>query len=139
MDLYDNNQCVVILHQDRKHFHLHIIANRVDRDGNIYNDKYIGRRAGEAAKIISQERKWKSVEDISKENKYKCWIAMKNTMKSMNSYSWDGFKSGMKEQGYHITENYRKDGSINGYYILMPGQTMTEKFKGLKASDINCL
>ena len=136
MDLYDN-QCVILLHQDRKHLHLHIVANRVDINGNIYNDKYIGRRCGEAAKIISQERNWKSVEDISKENKYKCWNAMKNTMKSMNSYSWEDFKEGMKAQGYCITENYRKDGSINGYYILMPGQTMTEKFKGLKASEVN--
>lgn len=136
MDLYDN-QCVILLHQDRKHLHLHIVANRVDINGNIYNDKYIGRRCGEAAKIISQERNWKSVEDISKENKYKCWNAMKNTMKSMNSYSWEGFKTGMKAQGYCITENYRKDGSINGYYILMPGQTMTEKFKGMKASEVN--
>lgn len=137
MNLLDNHQCVCLLHRDTKHFHLHIIANRVDRDGSIYNDRFIGRKAVEAAQQISEERNWQSVEDVSKANKYKCWIAMKNTMKSMNSYSWEDFKEGMKAQGYCITENYRKDGSINGYYILMPGQTMTEKFKGLKASEVN--
>lgn len=131
------HQCVCILHQDKKHKHLHIVANRIDVDGNVYTDKFIGKKAVEVAKKMTANRGWQNVEEVGRYNRYKCWMAMKDTMKSMNSYSWEGFKDGMEARGYRITENLKKDGTINGYTILMPGQTLTEGFKGIKASEVN--
>lgn len=133
----DDHQCVAILHQDRKHRHLHIIANRISVNGIVKRDHQIGRKAGEIAKQIATTRKWKNVDDISKVNKYQCWLAIKDCMRNLNAYTWDRFKSEMNNRGYTITENRRKDGSINGYYILMPGHTLTPKYKGVKASSIN--
>ena len=106
-------------------------------DGKVYNDKNLGRRAVSAAFRISQTRGWEDVRTRGITSRGKCYNDIRNALKTLNKYSWDGFKAKMEEKGYHLTENCRKDGSINGYYILMPGQTKTPGFKGIKASDIN--
>lgn len=132
-----NHQSVCILHQDGKHKHIHIITNRVSLDGEVYKDKFIGKKAGQTAKKISDAVKWEDVNKISKSNRVACWNAICETLKEMNSYSWEKYKIGMKSRGYTITENYNSNGKLNGYNILFPGQTMTPGFKGMPASKLN--
>ncbi len=55
MGLSDNRQYVVVLHNDREHKHLHILANRIDLNGRAYSDSNISYRSGVVIERIAKE------------------------------------------------------------------------------------
>ena len=59
-----NTQYAITKHTDRKHLHLHIVANMVDNNGKAISDSYMGLRG----KKISQQltREYKLVQSLSK-------------------------------------------------------------------------
>src|SRR5699024_6905919 len=50
----NNTQYAVAKHTDRKHLHLHIIANLVNNDGEVVNDSWIGLRGKKAAQKLTE-------------------------------------------------------------------------------------
>ena len=62
----DRAQIFACLHFDAKSGipHLHVLINRIDLDGNLMNDSFIGDSAVRAAHAINIERGWELPEDI---------------------------------------------------------------------------
>ena len=62
----DRAQLFACLHFDAKSGipHLHILINRIDLDGNLMNDSFVGESAVKAAHAINVERGWELPEDI---------------------------------------------------------------------------
>ena len=62
----DRAQIFACLHFDAKSSipHLHILINRIDLDGNLMDDSFIGEKAVKAAHAINVERGWELPEDI---------------------------------------------------------------------------
>lgn len=63
------NQSIAYLHKDKEHFHLHIVANRIDANGKIYrngNELAMSQRIGYE---IATERGLKRAADIMQEKK----------------------------------------------------------------------
>ena len=62
----DKAQIFACLHFDAKSGipHLHILINRIDLDGNLMDDSFIGEKAVKAAHAINIERGWELPEDI---------------------------------------------------------------------------
>jgi hypothetical protein len=50
-----NTQYVVVKHTDRKHPHVHIVANRVDNDGKTIKDNWLGLRGKKVAQHLTQK------------------------------------------------------------------------------------
>lgn len=116
----DRAQIFTCLHFDAKSGipHLHILINRIDLDGNLMNDSFIGDSAVKAAHTINVERGWELPEDIHKAHEKEITEACYNILRGMASYDWDTYKHGLESRGYKVHEQRDKQGVLHGYTIL---------------------
>ena len=116
----DRAQIFACLHFDAKSGipHLHILINRIDLDGNLMNDSFIGDSAVKAAHTINVERGWELPEDIHEAHEKEITEACYNILRGMASYDWDTYKHGLESRGYKVHEQRDKQGVLHGYTIL---------------------
>ena len=115
-----NSQYVVSLHHDSKGRidHLHINANRVDNDGNVNTDKFIGERAVIAAQVINMRRGWGNPEEISRYHKAEITDACFTILKRMHKFNWDEYKAALDQRGYQVNLTKDSVGEVRGYSIM---------------------
>jgi hypothetical protein len=116
----DRAQIFACLHFDAKSGipHLHIIINRIDLDGNLMNDSFIGEKATKAAHTINVERGWELPEDIHEAHLKEITDACYDILRSMPSYDWDSYKHCLERCGYKVHEQRDKQGVLHGYTVL---------------------
>lgn len=116
----DRAQIFACLHFDAKSGipHLHILINRIDLDGNLMNDSFIGDSAVRAAHDINIERGWELPEDIHEEHLKEITEACYDILRGMAKYDWDSYKRGLENRGYKVHEQRDKQGVLHGYTVL---------------------
>ena len=116
----DRAQLFACLHFDAKSGipHLHILINRIDLDGNLMNDSFIGDSAVKAAHAINIERGWELPEDIHEAHEKEITEACYDILRGMSRYDWDSYKNGLESRGYKVKEQRDKQGVLHGYTIL---------------------
>ena len=116
----DRAQIFVCLHFDAKSGipHLHILINRIDLDGNLMNDSFIGDSAVKAAHAINIERGWELPEDIHKAHEKEITADCYDILRGIQSYDWSSYKHGLESRGYKVHEQRDKQGILHGYTIL---------------------
>jgi hypothetical protein len=57
-----NTQYAIVKHSDKKHVHVHILANMVNNDGKVISDSWIGFKGKKLAQQLTQEYKLIQVE-----------------------------------------------------------------------------
>lgn len=116
----DRAQIFACLHFDAKSGipHLHILINRIDLDGNLMNDSFIGDSAVKAAHDINVERGWELPEDIHEEHQKEITEACYDILRGMSGFDWNGYKRGLESRGYKIHEQRDKQGVLYGYTVL---------------------
>lgn len=82
----DRAQLFACLHFDAKSGipHLHILINRIDLDGNLMNDSFVGESAVKAAHTINIERGWELPEDIHEAHVKEITEACYNILRGMS-------------------------------------------------------
>ena len=116
----DRAQIFACLHFDAKSGipHLHILINRIDLDGNLMNDSFVGESATKAAHAINVERGWELPEDIHDAHLKEITDACYYILHGMARYDWDTYKHGLESRGYKVKEQRDKQGVLHGYTIL---------------------
>ena len=116
----DRAQIFACLHFDAKSGipHLHILINRIDLDGNLMNDSFIGDSAVKAAHAINIERGWELPEDIHEEHQKEITDACYDILRGMSRFDWDSYKHGLESRGYKVHEQRDKQGVLHGYTVL---------------------
>ena len=116
----DRAQLFACLHFDAKSGipHLHILINRIDLDGNLMNDSFIGDSAINAAHAINIERGWELPEDIHEAHEKEITEACYDILRGMSKYDWDSYKHGLESHGYKVHEQRDKQGVLHGYTVL---------------------
>ena len=116
----DRAQIFACLHFDAKSGipHLHILINRIDLDGNLMNDSFIGDSAVKAAHAINIERGWELPEDIHEAHEKEITEACYDILRGMSKYDWDSYKHGLESHGYKVHEQRDKQGVLHGYTVL---------------------
>ncbi len=116
----DRAQLFVCLHFDAKSGipHLHILINRIDLDGNLMSDSFIGKSATKAAHAINIERGWELPEDIHDVHLKEITDACYDTLRGMSRYDWDSYKRGLESRGYTVKEQRDKQDVLHGYTVL---------------------
>lgn len=116
----DRAQIFACLHFDAKSGipHLHILINRIDLDGNLMNDSFIGDNAVKAAHAINIERGWELPEDIHEAHQKEITEACYDILRGMSRYDWDSYKHGLESRGYKVHEQRDKQGVLHGYTVL---------------------
>ena len=98
--------------------HLHILINRIDLDGNLMNDSFVGESAVKAAHTINVERGWELPEDIHDAHQKEITAACYDILRGMSRYDWDNYKHGLENRGYKVHEQRDKQGVLHGYTVL---------------------
>ena len=116
----DRAQIFACLHFDAKSGipHLHILINRIDLDGNLMNDSFIGDSAVKAAHAINVERGWELPEDIHEAHQKEITEVCYNILRGMPNYNWDCYKHDLESRDYKVHEQRDKQGVLHGYTIL---------------------
>ena len=113
-------QIFACLHYDSKSGipHLHILINRIDLDGNLVNDSFIGQNCVKAAHAINVAEGWELPEDIHKANVSEITDACYKVLSEMHSYSWNEYVNRIKALGYDVKVQKDKQGVVHGYTIM---------------------
>lgn len=122
-----NQAYIMIVHDEKAHKHIHIYANRINRDGKAINDTYIGKRAQLAAHEIAKERGLISAREIMLErnnvqnikvNKAKSNIfyAHSEVLKS-NPTSLRTYILKMENKGFQVYPVLNKQNKLQGLKV----------------------
>ena len=114
-----NTQYVAMLHHDSDSgiLHLHIIANRIDMDGNVIDSHFVSERAKQAACVINERRGWVQPEEIHKERAVLVTQDCIAALKELDSFDWDVYKQKLEGKGYKVVFRIDEEGKIHGYSL----------------------
>ena len=141
----ENSQFIAFLHTEKRHRHIHILLNRVDENGKLLKDNYIGKKAQWAAHRVAEKNRLISAKQIRidkikeadsikmnskilrKEIYQKHLNAMAAKPRTMEKYL-----SEMMKQGVKFIPIINKQGNLQGFRVRNM-ETQTE----MKASDFH--
>lgn len=116
-----NSQYFAALHYDAKSGipHLHLVVNRIDKDGNINDCHFIGERAVAAAQAINLRHGWKDPMVIREEHLQQITNDCYDILRQMSAFSWLDYKTQLERCGYKVKLQRDKENVVRGYSIKM--------------------
>ena len=126
-----NSQYFAALHYDAKSGipHLHLVVNRIDKDGNINDCHFIGERAVAAAHVINLRHGWKDPMEIRDEHLQQITSDCMDILKSLPRFDWTDYVSLLTKRGYKVKLQRDKENVVRGYSIKKGNSS-------LKSSDL---
>ena len=114
-----NSQYFAALHYDAKSGipHLHLVVNRIDKDGNINDCHFIGERAVAAAQAINLRHGWKDPMEIRDEHLQQITDDCMDILKSLPRFDWTDYVSLLTKRGYKVKLQRDKENVVRGYSI----------------------
>ena len=105
----DNHQWVAVTHKDTDNRHIHIIANRINLYGEVYDTTFVSNRAARVAEEISREKGLTIAKEIKAERKYQ---------KAKVSQTREQAKKVVQQICYSLLDKYRDTG-ITGHSMFL--------------------
>ncbi|MDE5783477.1 MAG: relaxase/mobilization nuclease domain-containing protein [Prevotella sp.] len=114
-----NSQYFAALHYDAKSGipHLHLVVNRIDKDGNINDCHFIGERAVAAAHAINLRHGWKDPMEIRGEHLQQITSDCMDILKSLPRFDWPNYVSLLTRRSYKVKLQRDKENVVRGYSI----------------------
>jgi len=133
----ENHQAIAFVHNDKDHKHIHLYANRIDFNGNAYNDSFIGKRSQKAAERVAQKLNLKTVKQIQVDKLNGLKILRKEIhtqhltcLKLNKPKSFQNYIDLMAKQKIIIKPAINKNNQLQGFRYLYKGIN-------LKASEVH--
>ncbi len=113
------SQYVAALHRDSRSgiAHLHIVANRVDMEGNVNDAHFIYERAMEAARRINIRRGWMTAEERSEQNRQQIANDCLDVLRQMSKFDWDEYAQRLGRKGYVVDLKHDSKEIVRGYTV----------------------
>ena len=110
-----NSQYFAALHYDAKSGipHLHLVVNRIDKNGNINDCHFIGERAVAAAHAINLRHGWKDPMEIREEHLQQITDDCMDILKSLSA----DYEALLTKRGYKVKIQRDKENVVRGYSI----------------------
>lgn len=135
------NQYIAIMHRDKEHRHIHIIANRIDFNGVAYKDKHIGYKASDRGDKVAKEMglvRAQLIRDNNIKARKNEKLELKREVKSIHntvlagkeSLTFSKYQEEMKTRGVTILPTINNQGKTQGFRMEYKGEN-------LKASEVN--
>lgn len=114
-----NSQYFAALHYDAKSgiLHLHLVVNRIDKEGNINDCHFIGERAVAAAHAINLRHGWKAPMEIRDEHLQQITDDCMDILKSLSRFDWADYEALLTKRGYKVKIQRDKENVVRGYSI----------------------
>ena len=130
-------QAIGFVHRDKDHLHIHLYVNRIDFNGDAYNDSFIGKRSQQAAERVAQQMNLTTVREVQLEKQ----INLKDirqeikrrhdlTMKSMRPRTFEDYIKAMETNGVKVIPSINKANRLQGFRFEFDGHN-------LKGSEIH--
>ena len=135
----ENTQYLMTVHRSTDQPHVHILANRIDMQGNAHKDNFIGKRAQRSAEQIAERLGLTTAMDIQKNKELSFEPNIKAIRKEIQQAfnqakqepDFASFCSKMKAQGVEVREIHNSGGKLQGLRYVH-SKTGTD----LKASEV---
>ena len=105
----DNHQWVAVTHKDTDNRHIHIIANRINLSGEVYDTTFVSNKAAKVAEEISREKGLTIAKEVKAERKYQ---------KEKVSQTREQTKKEVQQICYSLLDKYRGTG-ITGHSMFL--------------------
>ena len=117
----DNTQYIAAIHYDSKGGirHIHLVANRIDMDGQVIDAHDIGRRLVRAVHAINVRHGWELPEDIHNEHLRQINEACMDILQRMPCFDWDMYGRELAKKGLRLKTIKNKAGEVVAYNIFM--------------------
>ncbi len=113
------SQYVAALHRDSRSgiAHLHIVANRVDREGNVNDAHFIYERVMEAARRINIRHGWMTAEERSEQNRQQIADDCLDVLRQMSRFDWEEYAQRLGRKGYVVDLKRDSKKIVHGYTV----------------------
>ena len=116
------HQSIAFLHQDKEHFHLHIVVNRIDENGNLYrhkNELALSQRLGDE---IAKERNMIRASVVRKERQLAKRMGVnifgtQGSIEKMRKDARDAAKTSFNSENVFTPQKYFESLETNGYKV----------------------
>lgn len=142
----ERHQAVAVTHKDTDNLHIHIIANRMDMNGAVYDTTFVSNKAARVAEKLSRKHGLTIANEIRAEKRYQkpranqtreaskeklrlmaYGLLGKYTNGGVNGYAY--FRYELRRRGVTVEQMTNKKGSVYGLKFLFEEQSF-------KASEI---
>lgn len=135
----ENTQYLMTVHRSTDQPHVHILANRIDMQGNAHKDNFIGKRAQRSAEQIAERLGLTTARDIQKNKELSFEPNIKAIRKEIQQAfnqakqepDFASFCSKMKSQGIEVREIHNSGGKLQGLRYVH-----SKSGADLKASEV---
>ncbi len=141
----ENSQFIAFLHTEKRHRHIHILLNRVDENGKLFQDHHIGKKAQWSAHRVAEKNglisakqiridKIKASEDLKSDYKNLRKELYQKHLKVMESkpMTMEKYLAEMLKKNIKFIPTINKQGELQGFRVRnMENQTE------MKASEIH--
>lgn len=126
----ENSQFIAFLHTEKRHRHIHILLNRVDENGRLLKDNYIGKKAQWAAHRVAEKNglisakqiridKIKASEDLTSDSKNLRKEIYQKHLKVMEStpITIEKYLAEMLKKNIGFIPTINKQGELQGFRV----------------------
>jgi len=127
------HQAIAFVHRNKEHTHVHLYVNRINFQGQAYNDSFIGKRSQLAAEQVAKDMGLTTVKEVQLQNDYKTHLIRteiqmihKLAMARHEPKSFDQYIQTMKTYKVDVIPSINKSQRLQGFRFVYKGQS----FKG---------
>ena len=131
-----NHQAIGFVHKDKEHTHIHIYANRISLNGEVYKDSFIGKRSQIAADNVAKQLGLTRVREVQQQRQQELnWqrLAIRhinNKVLENRPKSLDEYIKNMKACNVKVIPSINKSNQLQGFRFQYQGAN-------LKGSEIH--
>ena len=116
-----NTQYIAAIHYDSRSGirHIHVVANRIDMDGNVIDDHYLGKRLLSAVHAVNLRHGWILPEDIHEQHLQQINEACMDILRQMRRFSWKEYGYELSKKGIKLMTRKDSSGEVVAYNIMM--------------------
>ena len=126
-------QAIAFVHQDKEHKHIHLYVNRIDFNGQAYNDSFIGKRSQLAAEKVAEELKLTTVKQVqfekafaTKEIRTEIKRRHELSMEQFSPTNFNEYIGAMQTNGVKVIPSINNQQKLQGFRFEFDGHN----FKG---------
>lgn len=139
----DNTMWVAVTHdrtekKEKGRKHIHMLACRIDKDGNLISDKFCGKKAKKVSEEMSLDYGLTMARDVKSDRKLIRKVAMQELAK-LPTCDMDLFLKALQARGISVTPYKDKNDNIKGYNVSIGNghvHKLSQIDRGLTAAHI---
>lgn len=139
----ENTMAIAVTHdrtdkKDKGRKHIHILVSRIDMDGKLISDNYIGRKSRTVADQMSEAMGMQIADNLKSDKKRIRSIAIEELSK-LKKFDFLAFIEALRNRGVVVNAYKDKAGNIKGFKLSMDGKQfykLSQVDRGLTMSHI---